>query len=90
MKNHLQEFPNRYIQKNLLCIWWDCKGVIYQEVLEESETITAEKYSQQLDRLNQAIQILRPQIVKKGVILQHDNARPHTARITKATIVELG
>ncbi len=77
-------------KKNLLCVWWDCRGIIYQEVLGDNETITAEKYSNQLMLLDQAIKNKRPEIYEKGVILQHDNARPHVAKSTKKVINNLG
>jgi histone-lysine N-methyltransferase SETMAR len=83
--------PGLHPQKVLLCVWWDCIGVIHFEVLEMGQTITADLYCQQLDRLHQALIEKRPALVnRKGVILQHDNARPHTARITQQKIRDLG
>jgi hypothetical protein len=63
----------------ILCIWWD---------MEWNLTVTAESYCQQLRRLEDSIQQKRPGR-RHGVILQHDNARPHTANMTKAAIQEL-
>ena len=31
----------------MLCIWWDQLGVVYYELLQPNETITAERYQQQ-------------------------------------------
>ena len=76
-------------KKNLLCVWWDSRGIIYQEVLNDGETITSERYVGQLKNLNAAIQRLRPETYQTGVVFQHDNARPHTAKFTKEAILNL-
>jgi hypothetical protein len=39
----------------MLCIWWDMKGVIYFELLDTNHTITVDVYSQQLQRLHEAL-----------------------------------
>jgi transposase len=62
--------------------------IIHYELLERNLTVTAERYCQQLRRLEETIQQKRPGR-RHGVILQHDNARPHTANTTKAAIQEL-
>jgi hypothetical protein len=72
----------------MLCIWWDKGGIIHYELLERNLTVTAERYCQQLRRLEEANQQKRPGR-QHGVILQHDKARPHTANMTKAAIQEL-
>lgn len=78
-------------KKVLLCIWWDAKGVLYWELLDNNQTITAEVYAQQLQRLQEALLQKRPALVnRKGVILLHDNARPHVAKLTREKIQELG
>ncbi len=49
-----------------------------------------ELYSQQLSRLYQSIQYKQPAlIIRKGVIILHDNARPHTCNIVKEKLREL-
>jgi len=79
-------------QKVMLCIWWDQKGVVYHELLKQSQTITAELYQQQLIHLNNALKNKWPEYAKRHdkVIFQHDNARPHVRKIVKATLKALG
>jgi hypothetical protein len=64
------------------------EGIIRYELLERHLIVTAECYCQQLGRLEEAIQQTRPGR-RHGVILQHDNASPHTANMTKAVMQEL-
>jgi [histone H3]-lysine36 N-dimethyltransferase SETMAR len=55
------------------------------------QTITKVIYCEQLDRLKTAISEKRPFLLnRKGVILQHDNASSHTAKVTLQKIRELG
>ena len=63
----------------MLCVWWDQKGIIYYELLQPKQTITADLYSQQLIRLSHALETKRPYKAKgeREVILLHDNPRPH-------------
>lgn len=75
-------------RKIMLSVWWDSKGILYFELLPQNTTVTAELYCQQLDRLQAAIQEKRN--VPTHVLLLHDNARPHTARMTQEKIAELG
>jgi [histone H3]-lysine36 N-dimethyltransferase SETMAR len=78
-------------RKALLCVWWDNIGVIHFEVLEPKQTITADFYYQQLERLNEALIQKRPALInRKRVILQHDNARPHSSKNTQQKIKNLG
>jgi [histone H3]-lysine36 N-dimethyltransferase SETMAR len=77
-------------RKVMLCIWWDRKGVVYRELLPPGQTITGDVYATQLDNLSAALASKRPGLVnRKGVILQHDNARPHVARVTANKLKEL-
>jgi histone-lysine N-methyltransferase SETMAR len=59
-------------------VLWDSEGCILVDFLEKGETIIAARY----------VREKRPK--KKTVILQHDNARPHTARLTLQTIQKDG
>jgi [histone H3]-lysine36 N-dimethyltransferase SETMAR len=78
-------------KKVMLCVWWDCRGIVYKELLDCNQTINAELYCRQLQNLALALQTARPALLnRKGILLLHDNARPHTARMTQQTIHELG
>ncbi|UYV82070.1 hypothetical protein LAZ67_21000657 [Cordylochernes scorpioides] len=61
------------------------------ELLQPNETITGERYQQQLMRLSRALKIKRPLYAKRHdkVIYQHDNARPHVAKVVKETLEAL-
>nr|QRH16695.1 transposase [Mayetiola destructor] len=81
-----------HCQKIMLCIWWDQEGVVYYELLNPDETVTAERYRRQLGNLARALNEKRPAIAKKGyrVLFHDDNARPHRANIVKENIQRLG
>jgi len=84
--------PNRYGRKTMLCIWWDQKSVIYYELLKPVETVNTECYRQQMINLNQALCEKRSEYQKRQhkVILLHDNAPSHTAKLVKETIETFG
>ncbi|CAD7000364.1 unnamed protein product [Ceratitis capitata] len=58
---------------------------IFYELLQPSETITGNRYRTQLMRLSRALKEKRPQYQERHdkIILQHDNARPHVAKVVK-------
>ena len=55
---------------------------MYYELLRRGVTITVNTCCQQLTRLADAIQEKRPTRLRE-VMLFHDNARPHSANLTK-------
>ncbi|XP_065653049.1 histone-lysine N-methyltransferase SETMAR-like [Hydra vulgaris] len=67
-------------QKVLLCVWWNISGIVHYELLPSGQTITAEIYSAQLDKVLAN---------RKGVVFHQDNARPYTAKITRETLARL-
>ncbi|UYV75796.1 hypothetical protein LAZ67_13001380 [Cordylochernes scorpioides] len=83
--------PNIHGKKLMLCIWWDQLGVIYYELLQPNETTTGELYQQQLMRLSRTLKIKRPLYATRHdkVIYQHDNSRPHVAKVVKETLEAL-
>ncbi|KFD47802.1 hypothetical protein M513_11352 [Trichuris suis] len=81
--------PKLHERKIMPSVWWDCEGVIHFELLPKNQTITATIYMEQVGRLASAVQQKR-QKKQHAIMLQHDNARPHTAIITKTAIEELG
>lgn len=80
----------RFEKKALLCCWWNIDGIIHFEVIRDGQAINAEIYSKQLQRVHDVLEIRYPEIVnRKRVILQQDNAKPHTAKRTREKIKEL-
>ncbi|GFV67950.1 mariner transposase [Trichonephila clavipes] len=47
--------PGLTARKVLLCIWWDWKGISYDELLSYGQTLNSDLYCQQLDLLKLAI-----------------------------------
>ena len=68
------------------------KGIVYFELVEPRQTVNFILYSEQLMRLDEKIFEKRTGLGhgKKKIILLHDNARPHVAKVTQETILELG
>ena len=62
--------------KVMFCVWWGLKGILYYELLQPKQTVTAKQYLQQLNHLSKVLDEkhlftghgLRP------VKLLHDNA----------------
>ena len=75
----------------MVTVWWSAAGLIHHSFLNPGETITAEKYCQQIDEMHQKLQRMCPRLVNmKGPNLLHDNARPHVAQSTLQKLNELG
>ena len=75
----------------MLCVWWNRRGIFHFELLNRNEMVTADLYVQQLQYVHQSLLEERPALVnRKNVVLLHDNARPHTARVTQEHFLELG
>ncbi len=77
-------------QKRMLSVFWDMEGVILMKWLEKGKTINAQYYCEVLKELREAIKSNRRGKLSKGILLQHDNARPHTAGQTLQAIDQLG
>jgi len=60
-------------------VFCDAEGLILAEFLERGQTITAARYVQTLHKLRRALRDKRP---GRNIIILHDNARPHAARLT--------
>lgn len=71
--------------KVMTTLFWDRKGVLLIDYQSRRTTITAAHYCEVLRNLRRAIQNKRGKLSKK-VFLFHDNARPHSARETRALL----
>ncbi|GFW18929.1 histone-lysine N-methyltransferase SETMAR [Trichonephila clavipes] len=47
--------PPMHPRKIMLCVWWTCRQVVRYELLPTGQTVTADLYSQQLERVQQAL-----------------------------------
>ena len=82
--------PKLHQKKVMVTVWWSAAGIIHYNFLNPGETITAEKYCQEIDEMHQKLQRLCPALVyRKGPILLQDYARPHVANAAEAERIGL-
>jgi len=67
-------------KKLLLTVFWDAKHVYVMEYLEAGSTVNSARYIETLKHLRR--RVCRVRKSTQPIILQHDNARPHTSRAT--------
>jgi histone-lysine N-methyltransferase SETMAR len=72
--------------KIMATVFWDMEGVLLVDYTPKGETINAAAYEQSLMRLKSAIRRKRPGLLRSGVLLLHDNARPHVANKIKGLL----
>jgi len=74
----------------MLTLFWDERGVILEHYIPRGNIVTSATYADLLkNHLCPAIKSKPCGLLSTGVVLQHDNAQPHTARSTVATIQDL-
>ena len=67
-------------------VFWDRQGVLLVDFLARNTTINTDAYCATLRRLRKAIQNRRRGKLSSGIVLIHDNARPHIARLTQTLL----
>ena len=70
----------------MLTLFWDERGVILEHYIPRGNTVTSAMYA---DLLHPAIKSKQRGHLSTGVLLQHDNAEPHTAHSAVVTIQDL-
>jgi hypothetical protein len=60
-------------------VFWDRKGVLMVEFMQQGTTIMSEVYCETLKKLCRAIQNKRREMLTSNVVLLHDNACPHAS-----------
>ena len=76
----------------MLTLFWDERGVILEHYIPRGNTVTRAMYEYAYllkNHLRPAIRSKRCGLLSTGILLQHDNARPQTARSTVETIQDL-
>ena len=86
----LRSKPNLHQKKVMVTVWWSAASLIHQNFLNPSETITSEKYAQQIKEMHWKLQCPQLALVsRKGPILR-DNAWPHVTQPMLQKLNELG
>lgn len=67
--------------KVMLSVFWDAKGILLIDFLEHGHTITGDYYANLLTKLHGEIKAKRRGILRRGVLLLHDNAPAHTSAV---------
>ena len=75
--------------KVMVTVFWDSVGVILMDFMFKEATINSDVYIDTLKKLKARIRRVRPAL-KMSVLLQHDNARPHTSLKTREVISSFG
>ena len=84
-------FACTHTQKVIVTVWWPDVSLIHYSFLNPGETITSEKYAQQINETHQKWQCLQPTLVNtEGPILLHSNAWPHVIQPTLEKLKKLG
>lgn len=77
-------------KKAMLSIWWCTTGVLYFEIVPQGLAINAETYIKQIEEVQRRIRSpAHAKQFRAGVLLLHDNARPHAALTTQQKLEEL-
>lgn len=85
------KFKQSMSARKIMCtVFWDRKGVLLVDFLPRGDTINSTTYCETLNKLRRAIQNKRRGMLSKGVLLLHDNARPHAAHRTQNLITSFG
>jgi hypothetical protein len=71
------------VRKLMAAVFWDSKGVLMVEFMQQGTTITSELYCETLKKLCRAIQNKRHGMFAYSVLVAlHGNVCPHTAACT--------
>lgn len=69
--------------KVMLTLFFDNEGVVLAEFMPKGTTINSAAYCATLKRLRKALKDRRPGKLTRKIVLIHDNATPHSARVTQ-------
>lgn len=76
--------------KVLASVFWDAKGIIFIDYLEDGRTINADYYVALLDRLNEDLKKKRKVTQRKTILFLHDNAPAHKSYKATTKLEQLG
>ena len=74
----------------MITVFWDIDGVILVDVMARGKKINSKAYIKTLQKLKQRYRRVWPNRKPGNMLIQHDNARPHTSLRTKEAIAKFG
>ncbi|UYV64243.1 hypothetical protein LAZ67_3000042 [Cordylochernes scorpioides] len=73
----------------MMSVWWNIDGIVHYELVPDA--VNADLYSEQLSQVYEVLKTRYSALInQKKVLLQHDNAPAHRARLTTNRIKYLG
>ncbi|XP_030588657.1 histone-lysine N-methyltransferase SETMAR-like [Archocentrus centrarchus] len=94
--NHLSSPPPKKAKvvslagKVMVSVFWDAKGIVFIDYLQNGHTINGEYYANLLRQLRKAIESKRPGKLSKGVLFHRDNAPAHKSVLAMAAVRDCG
>ena len=78
-------------KKVMVNVWWSAATLIHDSFLNPGETVTFEKYAQQINEMHWKLQCPQPTLVNRtGPTLLHNNIWSHILQATLQKLNELG
>jgi len=77
-------------RKVMITVFWDIDGVILVDVMARCETINLNACIKALQKLKQRYRRVLPNRNPGDMLIQHDNAHPHTSLRTQEAIAKFG
>ncbi|GFV87716.1 histone-lysine N-methyltransferase SETMAR [Trichonephila clavipes] len=77
-------------RKIIATVLWEWHGILLVDFMPQETMINSGTYCATLRKLRRAFQNKRRSMLSKGVLLLHDNVRPHTFRMTRELIDSFG
>jgi len=74
----------------MVTLFWDTDGVILVDMMARGESINSDAYIKTLQKRKQLYWRVRPNRNPGDMLMQHDNARPHTSLRTQEAIAKFG
>uniref|UniRef100_A0A0N5BYT4 HTH_48 domain-containing protein n=1 Tax=Strongyloides papillosus TaxID=174720 RepID=A0A0N5BYT4_STREA len=88
-----KQFPKPKLspKKIMVTVWWSAVRIIYYNFMKPGEIIDLESYCQQIKKMHQKLsQKVSALVNRKGLVLLHDNVKPHVLKRTVQKLRILG
>ena len=81
---------SRTTKKVMATVFWDTDGVIHIDYLPRGTTMNGQYYADLLVRLRESIKEKRRGKIRRGVLLQQDNAPVHSSKVAMQSVRDCG